>query len=449
MRSVKYNGTELVNSTYLLGRIAHESAPEVEVKRMVRTNDDGSAYISKRFGEKKVTLSGTITADDTETLEERIDAFKAAFHAEQGTLTVEWGGKTRSYTATCERHEFDRRHFDILACPWSATFLVPEGVGTGEAETVTWNDISPYTAPVKKTFTAVGSAPPKPKFTLTVMSDPSWSSAKGLMVRNSDTYEAIMVPIEATWGIGDTVEIDCDNETVNSTVGDSSNPEVVFLGSFPKFMAGENSVDIQFGSLPVVGTAVNDPTECTIGLNLISATTMVAQCFEVPRDVKVEQVRICAEKVGNISLQLHQIRLETDDGGLPSGSLVDGLDAFSDGFTTAVSDSGAWKTARLTEGVGLEANTRYWLVVKVLAGTPDASNYLRLLVPPTVANPYPKGFAAFSSNSGSTWFEYDGRYSGGGLYRDNWDLAFEIDAGGTSASSANGRVVMTYSPRFL
>lgn len=431
--SIKFDGTELLNATYVPGFAAHESAPDREIVRLPNSRGDGSAFVSSRYGEKRVRVDGTLVGDDMEDLEEKVDAFKELLSREQKELAIGFAGGTRTYVATCESHAFSRRPSDIMAVAWTAVFLVPTGEGLGPDTEVLVDDgipFSAYVAPVAKTVTFTGSRDPKP--VITVIPNGNWASAKGVMVRNA-AGEAIMVPLDMAWLDGRELVIDCELRKVTSNMdGNSLYPERRFYGVFPRFEPGANAVEFLFGSLPIQGTRVDDPTELSVGDNLESANSRVAVSFELPQtEATIQQVKMVATRTGS-PIYACEIRIETDDGDKPSGNLVDPAATVYD-FTSVPSGTKAWKTARFASAFTLQSNTRYWLVIKPSGVTTlNGSNYDTFWG----GMEYSRGRTAKSTDSGATWPTAT-------------QVAFEIDAGGTSASIASAAVVVDYKPRYL
>lgn len=115
--------------------VKHETVADRTIVSQPITREDGSIYISNRYGEKTIKLQGTIVAADQATLDANIDLFKELFSRVQKNLDVSWGGGTTRFVATCKSHTFDRDHYNLSACPWTAEFTVLDGVGKDTAST--------------------------------------------------------------------------------------------------------------------------------------------------------------------------------------------------------------------------------------------------------------------------------------------------------------------------
>ena len=98
------------------------------------------------------------------------------------------------------------------------------------------------------------------------------------------------------------------------------------------------------------------------------------------------------------------VRIETDNAGVPSGTLANAsLTTTIPAFTTA---SYAWKTAEFPASVTLSASTTYWLVAKVAAQPNDT--YYNLAVDASSPT-YTAGNMANSADGGATWTADTGR----------------------------------------
>ena len=437
--SVTFDNEELVTSEYLPRIFQHENPAEKFINSVDLPREDGQVFVSTRRGAKIITVNGILTAADLEALETAIQEFKELFSREQRQLvfTRADGLTTISYTATCRRHTFDRDHFHLNYVPWSAEFIVPEGIGYG-AGTETEGPASDFNAqdePTDVDFEMVGYKGPKPKITVTV-GNPSWDQATGVMLRNKDTGEKIIITQDGSWEEGDTVVIDCDKKKVTSNVDYAAQREVDFYGVFPSFRSefdgdGVSHFEIQAGCIPIQETVVEDPTALGDSMDLISHMIWMAQSFVVPYDdATFRSVALVVSKVG--SPAPFHIEVQEDDGGKPKGVPIVQFLAGGDG----ADGTPKWIThVHPYEQFELKANTRYWIVCYQDDEPLTGSDYWRIhmLVPGT----YELGSVAWSDDIGSTWTYYEGK-----------DLAFRIEAGG-GGTEAQVNVEIEYKPVFL
>ena len=128
-------------------------------------------------------------------------------------------------------------------------------------------------------------------------------------------------------------------------------------------------------------------------------------------------------------------RIETDNAGEPSGSLVD-ANATGTISNSDVDTDYDYVHDDASGIFSLDANTRYWLVF-YQGATADASNYYSFAVPTN--STYPRGRAIYSNNSGGTWQEFSNKT----------DIGFRILYGGTQATVVNFGHTVDYVKKYL
>ncbi|MFA5462449.1 MAG: hypothetical protein WC274_10285, partial [Sulfurimonas sp.] len=102
--SIKFDSTELLNTTYIPRYVKHESSTDRELGIMNLARDNGSVLVNDRRGTKTITLKGILTGATESALETAIDNFKELFSRQQKNLDISWAGSTRRYIATCKSH---------------------------------------------------------------------------------------------------------------------------------------------------------------------------------------------------------------------------------------------------------------------------------------------------------------------------------------------------------
>ena len=400
MASITYDSTEILNTTYAPRFVKHESDPEREIQSFVPTREDGEVLVSERFGTKRIILSGILSGSDQDDLEGKIDAFKELFSRLEKNLDIEWEGGTRRYVATCERHDFDRDHFNIAFVPWTATFIVLSGEGKDTSETLARDEeIVGVTTPGTDAFTLSGSKPPRP--VITIEGANFNSVTKGIEYKNTDTGERIVVTRDESWPTVAVVTIDCEKKRVDTQIM-TTVEDGPFYGVFPKFRVGTNNVQISAGDI-VNQKSPDDVLGDTDTSSLLNGVNdFFAQGFVVPyRDVTFQGITVVLDKAlgspGDVT-----IRVETDADGEPSGNLADTSGSGST-MTISSGDIGAkgYVTGYTAAPFTLEANTKYWIVVSA-AGV-DGSNRYDIYYALTSAGIYTKGVALLTTDAGGTW----------------------------------------------
>lgn len=124
--------------------------------------------------------------------------------------------------------------------------------------------------------------------------------------------------------------------------------------------------------------------------------TAAAQSFQftVAQEVKAIEVYL---KLNTGTPGAIEARIETDNSNAPSGTLVDPLATTT--IPAFTSTSYAWKLAEFTTKFSLNGSTKYWLVLKMAAGSND--NYYDWGIKGTSG--YANGQLATSTDGGSSW----------------------------------------------
>lgn len=370
MASVQFDSTEIINTTYRPRFIQHETVADRNVASSPLAREDGDVFISERYGPKRIALSGVIVGTSEADLESKIDTFKELFSRTQKNLDISWNGGTRRYVATCTRHNFDRDYYHTNMVPWTADFIVPSGVGTDTTTTTALNERAlTTTTPATDSFTLVGSKAPKPL--ITIKGNSATSSIRGIEYKNTDTGEKLVVTLNTSLWSTDSFFINCLTSSVTQNITTSPASAIYsFYGVFPTFKIGTNNVLITLGG--IVNQSTSDTSAPnTTGISIANSTHKFAQSFTVPYDNDTFQgVVLALDKTGNPSVITW--RIETDDGGNPSGTLAhaNATGTIPDTDATTVS---SYVTNYSSNVWSLSANTVYWLVA--YGPSVDGSNY--------------------------------------------------------------------------
>ena len=388
MASIKFDGTEILNTTYIPRFVKHESAPERDLSLVDLAGEDGSVLVAEKYGIKRIVLRGYLTATTQALLETAIDNFKELFSRKEKNLDISWEAGTRRYVATCVSHEFDRDHFHLLFVPWTTEFIVPSGIGKETTET-TYIDTNAFTTVSKvDAWTLAGSAKPKPRF-LFWNTVPSVYS-KGFSLENTDNGERIVVARAAGFDTNKVFIIDCDKKIVTY-----DGIERGFFGKFPSFKVGVNNIEI------VVGNVVDqqfDP-DLVAGYYGIQTTTYQAQLFTVPyTDDTYNNIGLYIGKTGTPTNLQAEIWEDTDGAADSTKKVANAT------FTTDqgnIDNVASWKYINSPAAFTLIGGKKYWKVVFTAGG--DGSNYYSWGYANGVYATYKRGYASGSADSGATW----------------------------------------------
>lgn len=392
MSSIKFDSTELVNTTYVPRFVKHESSPVRENVLMPITRQNGSVRVSSRYGIKTISLQGILTGTSQANLEANIDAFKELFSRIDKNLDIDWNGDTRRYVATCTKHEFDRDHFHMLFVPWTAEFIVPSGFGKDTSETSLYDTSGLVATNTNITLAFLGSSQPKPIFTIDITTA---GSAQVLKLINNDTGEYIKV--DGPFSNSDQVIIDCLNLTVKKNA-----VAVPFRGVFPNFYKGNNSF-----SFIVIGDGSNlnqyqitDNGNMNVNYDYGSGLPWEAQSFVLTESGYIDKMSLTMEKVGSPGGYANFL-IYSDDNGKPGVALAgNGYQVPAVSVTTKQMYDATWVSGTkpfLTAGV------KYWIVLNPnqASGT-DASNFLGWYYGEQLSY-YPQGKAMAKPSVSGVW----------------------------------------------
>lgn len=398
---------------------------------MPLAREDGDIFISERYGVKRINFTGVIVGSSESDLESKIDIFTELFSRVEKNLDITWNGGTRRYVATCVRHNFNRDFFHTNMVPWTAEFVVPSGVGKATSSTLALNEHAvTTTTPGTDSFTMIGSRPAHPLITL--KGNSFTSKIRGIEYKNTDTGEKIVVTLNSSlWGTS-SIYIDTDLKVVTSDILTSPASQLyTFYGVFPNFKIGTNNVQISVGGLVNQSTA-DTVAPTTSGISLSNAAYKAAQSFSVPYYNDTFQGIIAAlEKVGTPGTLTW--RIESDNGGIPSGTLAH-ANATGTIAHTDVGLTSAYITDYASALYPLSANTTYWLVLS--AASVDGSNYYNWYLSDSTDYTRGRGKRTFSG----AWTDNDLAATA--------DFAFRVLYGGEPDTTAVKHSV-SYTPTYL
>ena len=427
MYSVKYDSTELVNSTYHLQYAKDQSAPPREFTLVPYASEDGAIIVYDRYGVKHIRVKGFISAATPAALQTAVDVFKELFSRRNKNLDITPdGGTLRRYVANCASHTLVGDYYNLTFLPYEADFIVVEGVGkaTGYTTIVSTNLTSQS---VGASFAiAVGSAPEQKLRSSFVFATPN--SVAGIKVRTSSTvYDfdtSIIVTKSGGFSATDTLVIDANDKTVKYNTA-----EINYYGTFPKIVRGLDTVTFNIYSGEI---EIENCRETGAGNQaLVYGAQYIAQSFMVKHtDDTYRALQVYLEKVGSPPESL-RIDIYADVDGAPSGaSLAD--------FTIIPANVTSHTTYTLYESAdfSLTGNTKYWMVFKQVSDSGDVDNCYKVENYDT--DPYSKGNYAVSVNSGVAWSDTFGV-----------DIYFKLYFGGRNAGTYLTTYTLDYLPRYL
>jgi len=391
--SIKFDSTELLNTTYIPRYVKHESSTDRELGIMNLARDNGSVLVNDRRGTKTITLKGILTGATESALETAIDNFKELFSRQQKNLDISWAGSTRRYVATCKSHNFDRDYFHLLFVPWTAEFIVLNGVGEDLSETIIVDSESFGQNYKTKTISLGGTASPKIKFSIDVNSPNNY--IYGVQLKNTATGEAIMAYSDISSLHNKILEIDTRLKTVKID-GFSSK----YIGMFPNFIVGNNKIMITLGDI-----VDQEFSDIVIGNSFpIYQSLRAGQSFTVPyTNSTYRSIWLHMSYIGD-PVVICDVRIETDNNGEPSGTLVS---ANSKGDIDKSEMAGGsindWYKVNFDGNFTLHSNTPYWIVVKMSGPAGDVNNRYNWGYEDSIRATYKNGNASFYDSGWTDW----------------------------------------------
>jgi len=424
MFSVKYDSTELVNSTYNLQYARDNSAPPREFTLVPFASEDGSIIVYDRYGVKHIKVKGFISAATPAALQTAVDSFKELFSRRDKNLDITPdGGTLRRYVANCASHTLIGDYYNLTFLPYEADFIIKEAVGKSTA----------YTTIIDATMTAfystshilsIGSAPEqKPKFTFTFTTPASITGVELGTVSTTYDIDTSMI-VTGAFASSKILEIDCDAKTVKYD-GDS----IDYYGTFPRAVLGSDGITftLRFGLISVE----YNTTGGLAAYSTVYGNDYVAQSFMVKHtDSTYRRLALRLDSEGSPPNDF-TATIEGDNDGVPDGVAVAT-------FTVAYgSITPVYTYMDNAADFSLTGNTKYWIVMYD-GGGGSATDYYKVRY--LNADTYSKGNYATSDDSGNpgTWVDdYDK------------DLVFILYLGGKASGAYSIPTVVNYKARYL
>jgi len=234
--SVKFNDYQLDNiDPRIVETLFHDSAPSREISIYKIARRDGEKLVASYFERKTISLKGYIQKDTTANLELAIDELKKMVHLE-GNLDIEYAGGTRRYRAIMSELAIEREPDHLDWCPYSITFIVPEGKGKDIIQTIV-DYGSLNSSPYSGEFNNLGSAEARPKIYIGGTGAGEIqiidSSARYLKILNKEANKFVRIDYDK-WSV----------EEADTEEGEGT--PIPYEGVFTEWLAGINFFTIVF-----------------------------------------------------------------------------------------------------------------------------------------------------------------------------------------------------------
>jgi len=230
--NILFDNVALHQDPYVVNTIRHEQTPDRDIFSGVLARERGAFVMNTAHRSKVIVVTGYIKATSAMELDQYIDEAKELFSREKRPLDIDYAGTTRRYFVTSTAFKCDREHYHITFVPFTAEFLVPDGVGINPSHRI--HEVTDVTdAEKSETVTVYGSAYPEYSATITI-------NTAGGMTELTFTIGGDMITCPATFQDGDVLIIESKNYTVslNGTV-------INYEGIYPRLNIGQNVVIVR------------------------------------------------------------------------------------------------------------------------------------------------------------------------------------------------------------
>jgi len=398
MWSIKYDSTELVNSTYNVSKVLDDTTAPRELNISETEGINGAVIINDRWGSKTIKIKGILIGTSPSDLQTKIDTLNELLARTEKNLDIlPTGGSTRRYVARLVGSvEYDRDYYNDDYVPFTANFFVKDGVGKDTAVTTAYEELNTAVerqpASGSDDMSLVGSADPKPYIEILLG---TIGKLDLITFTNDDDSKAMTIEIDNRFVINDKIFIDTDAKTVKKeTAGVQT--DIASSGEIPDFILGTNEFHFDFQG----ATLTLDQEQITAHNNgLVVGTTAggthycQTQSFIPSKSGYLSQIKIYASKTGTPSNL--QVQVYTDNGGRPDVNLVTGEtgwledeSSFAGGGVITINDS--------TPKYYLRAGVKYWLVFQTIS---SAGNHYYI---------YGSGSATENYYANGEWLKYEG-----------------------------------------
>lgn len=380
--SIILNDLQLDGGNYRVRRIAHDSAPPLELNSLTLTREDGAKLISFLYGAKQIRIEGIIKGTSLSDLQSNIDTLKKTISGVNLNLDIDYSGGTRRYNVNVVEIKIDTDFFHINFAPYEIVLLAqdpPFAFDTSITETLSIDNLTDTLTSYSVNFD--GTAKPKPRIVFRI-EDTGGGLLDTIRVKNIDTNTQLEV--NTAFGDGQALEIDTEEKTVKLQQSD-----VGFSGVFPEFNLGSNNLELQFDAQNLIKISQTERNSYeTFGGSSGYPDLALGQSFQYGSDITLEKVDILIRKTSNDTCSFY-VKICNDNSGQP-GTEIASVVLYSDGVPT----SWGWVTVPFPSKPTLSANTTYWLVLHkciLCEGCADEPIYWGA----NVNNPYGNGNGAY------------------------------------------------------
>ncbi len=356
MAQILINGLDINEGTnYRVKTITHDDSPPMRINSLEIARRDGEKLISTSFAPKRIEIEGTVKSSTHNGLVEKMDELKKyCLNDSLIDLDIPYGAETRRYQVQVHNVFIAREPFNVNFAPFT---IVAEAIEEPFGRATTWSEALSVIGLTNEyeTFSPEfdGSTHPVPKLSFVVNTA---GNLEGIHVFNKNTNTRL----ETFTGFrdNDVLEIDTDERNV-----ELSGDKFSFDGIFPEFEVGENSLEANF--ITADSIAISQEQKNT-GFS-VWKHKYIAQAFQPSADLEVPKLEVYARhdtRGMTAAPDDLTLRIETDNAGVPSGSLVHANAEVTIPYDSQTANQWYWFIFQFDSDISLTNGTDYWIVIK-------------------------------------------------------------------------------------
>lgn len=366
MAEVLINELDINEGTnYRVRSIAHDDSPPMRMSRLEIARRDGEALVATSFGPKRIEIEGTVKASNHNDLIEKIDDLKKyCLKDDLIDLDIPYGATTRRYQVQVSNVFIGNESFNIDFVPFTIVCEAieePYGRETTWSEALSVNSLTNQFETLSPSFE--GSAHPVPKLTYVINTA---GNLEGIHVFNKNTNTRLET--FTVFNDNDVLEVDTDGKVV-----ELSGDKFSFDGIFPQFEVDENKLETNFFTADSIDTSQEEKDN----IFTVWKHKYIAQAFKPVAAIDCPKVEVfIRHHTRNKTATPNDItlRLETDNAGQPSGTLVAANAEVTIPYNAQTEEQWYWYVFEFDSLISL-ADTDYWIVLKEEWTGPSRSKY--------------------------------------------------------------------------
>jgi len=357
MAQVLINELDINEGTnYRVRRIAHDDSPPMRMNTLEIARRDGEKLISTSFAPKRIEIEGTIKASTHDTLIEKIDDLKKyCLNENLIDLDIPYGAETRRYQVQVSNIYVGDESFNVNFVPFTIVAEAieePMGRDTSITESLSVNSLTNEYETHSPTFS--GSAYPLPVIRYVINTA---GNLEGIHIRNKETDTRL----ETYTGYSDDDELVIDTDRREVRLNDEP---FSFEGIFPEFEVDENDIESIF--LTADSIEISQERKNSIAFSVYK-NRKIAQNIRPTANIDVPRIEIYAyhavKRPGVSGGNPITLRLETNSGGEPSGTLVDANATATLQASEVNPNKYYWFVFDFGADISLTSGTDYWIVL--------------------------------------------------------------------------------------